>query len=176
MEAVAEALSPGNLWWGATVILVLLGTNPYPFTRLLNAVDAWALKNNEKVIAQSGHSPAEKLSIECHPFVSHAQILKWVEQAEVVICQGGMGSLRDCLMMGKPTIAVPRLPELGESKDKQIELVEVLNEEGKVIALLNVDNLAHTIEAARHMAMQKSDGSKIPSIVAEKIHSVLGRA
>ena len=155
-------------------MLILAGTNPYPFTRLLHGVDAWARSSGEHVIAQSGHTPVDGLTIECHPFVSHAQILAWIGQADVVICQGGMGSLGDCLRAGKPTIAVPRKPELGESKDVQSELVEALAQEGRVIALDNIEYLARAIEAARHMPIRRSEESSIPKIVADKINSVLG--
>lgn len=155
------------------MILVLAGTNPYPFTRLLRAVDEWSRSSGESVIAQSGHTPVDGLAIECHPFVSHAQILEWIAQAEVVICQGGLGSLRDCLKAGKPTVAVPRKPELGESQDLQSELVEALAQEGRVIAVDNIEHLAQAIEEARHMPIRKGEESRIPQLVADKIHSVL---
>lgn len=158
------------------MILVLAGTNPYPFRRLLAAVDAWARRSGERVIAQSGHTPVEGLAIECHPFVSHQQIMEWVAEADVVVCQGGMGSLRDCLRAGKPTVAVPRQPALGESRDVQSELVAALAQEGKVIAVEKIESLALAIERARHMPPSRGEESRIPQIVAEKIKSVLGAA
>ena len=158
------------------MILVLAGTNPYPFTRLLRAVDEWSRSSGEHVIAQSGHTPVEGLVIEIHPFVSHAQILEWIAQADVVICQGGLGSLRDCLRAGKPTVAVPRKPELGESQDIQSELVEALVQEGKVIGVDNIAHLAQAIDQARSMPIRKGEESRIPQIVADKIHSILGLA
>jgi UDP-N-acetylglucosamine transferase subunit ALG13 len=176
MEANAQNLSEGDLRGSAAVILALAGTNPYPFTRLLRAVDEWSRSSGEYVIAQSGHTPVEGMMIECHSFVSHAQILEWISQSSVVICQGGLGSLRDCLRAGKPTVAVPRKPELGESQDLQSELVEVLVQEGRVIAVDNIEHLAQAIEKARHMPIRKGEESRIPQIVADKVHSVLGLA
>lgn len=176
MEADAQIPPEGDLRGAAAVILVLAGTNPYPFTRLLHAVDVWSRTSGECVIAQSGHTPVEGLMIECHPFVSHAQILKWIEQADVVVCQGGLGSLRDCLRAGKPTVAVPRKPDLGESQDLQSDLVDALAQEGRVIAVDNIEHLASAIEEARHMPIHKGEESRIPQIVADKVHSVLGLA
>lgn len=173
METVAQILSEGDLRRAAAVILVLAGTNPYPFTRLLRAMDEWARSSGECVIAQSGHTPVKDLAIECHPFVSHTKILEWIAQANVVVCQGGLGSLRDCLQAGKPTVAVPRQPELGESQDMQSELVDVLAQEGKVIAVDNINDLAQAIEAARHMPIRTPDESRIPQIVAEEVGKVL---
>lgn len=173
METLAQILSEGYLRRAAAVILVLTGTNPYPFTRLLRAMDEWARSSGEYVIAQSGHTSVEELAIECHPFVSHGQILEWIDQANVIVCQGGLGSLRDCLLAGKPTVAVPRKPELGESQDMQSELVDELSKEGKVIAVDNVNELAQAIEAARHMPISKPNESLIPQIVAEEVGKVL---
>lgn len=158
------------------MILVLLGTNPYPFTRLLRAVDEWSRISGESVIAQSGHTPVDGLVIECHPFVPHTQILEWIAQAEVVICQGGLGSLRDCLIAGKPTVAVPRKPELGESQDLQSELVDALVQEGKVIGLDRIEHLSQAIDDAIQLPARKGEKSRIPQILADKIHSVLGIA
>ncbi len=176
METNAQILPESDLRGAATVILVLAGTNPYPFTRLMRAIDEWSRFSGERVIAQSGHTPVDGLVIECHPFVSHAQILEWIARAEVVVSQGGLGSLRDCLRAGKPTVAVPRKPELGESQDLQSELVEALAQEGKVIAVDNIEHLAQAIEKARNMPIRKGEESRIPQIVADKIHSVLGLA
>jgi len=175
MAAVVEALSESCLWGGVAVILVLIGTNPYPFTRLLDAVNAWAIKSGENVIAQTGHSPIADLNIRCYPFVSHEQIRKWIEEAELVICQGGMGSLRDCIAAGKKIVAVPRRPEFGECKDNQAELVEALAQEGKVVALMDVNELPHAIESARRMIVRRGNQSIIPRLVADKINSILGR-
>lgn len=151
------------------MILVLLGTNPYPFRRLLGAVDTWARRKQEVVIAQSGHTPTDGLSIECHAFVPHDEITRWIRDAEIVICQGGMGSLQDCLAAGRPTIAVPRRPDYGESQDQQSELVDALASMGRVIPLHHVENLDEAIERARKMQLPTVERSSIPMIVAEAV-------
>lgn len=158
------------------MIVLLLGTNPYPFPRLLSAVDAWARATGERVIAQTGHTPSAGCAIECHPFVDHAQIMAWLGSADVVISQGGFGSIGDALRAGKPVIAAARRPELGESQDQQTEVVQALAAEGLVLALNDGDDLGKLIEQARLIKAKTRSESRIPAMVAEKIENVLGRA
>jgi len=87
MEANAKSVPECKVCWPAVMILLLLGTNPYPFHRLLNAVDEWAKLNKQKVIAQTGHTPVDGVSIECHDFVDHAQVIDWIQQSEFVILE-----------------------------------------------------------------------------------------
>jgi hypothetical protein len=108
MAAVVEALSESCLWGGVAVILVLIGTNPYPFTRLLDAVNAWAIKSGENVIAQTGHSPIADLNIRCYPFVSHEQIRKWIEEAEFGNLPGRYGKSAGLHAAGKKIVAGPK--------------------------------------------------------------------
>jgi len=48
------------------MIFLMLGTNPYPFHRLLGAVDIWAEKAKVQVVAQTGHTPTTNVkNIQC---------------------------------------------------------------------------------------------------------------
>lgn len=155
------------------MIFVMLGTNPYPFARLLSAVDCWAQASGEKVVAQVGHTKMPAKNIECHDFVSHERIRDWIELAEVVITQGGFGSLRDCLLADKPTIAVPRLPERGECQDQQVEIVDALAEEERVIPLYDVGLLSQAIQDARDKHSISVYSSEIPALIAKAVDSAL---
>lgn len=173
METHVEALSKSRVRWSIAVIFVMLGTNPYPFERLLSAVDRWAANSGEKVVAQVGHTTMPVEHVECHDFVSHDRIRGWIEAADVVITQGGFGSLRDCLVAGKPTIAVPRLPEQGECQDQQAEVVDALAAEKRVIALYDIETLPQAIEDARNKHAVSAHRSDIPTLVAEAVEAAL---
>ena len=151
------------------MILVMLGTNPYPFPRLLTAVDQWARSTGERVIAQTGHTPVEEVSVECHGFVSHEQILEWLAEADLAIVQGGLGSIMDCLKAGKATIVVPRKPEYGESQDVQSEVVDALASEGRILALHDMGDLADAIAQARSSRIPVTSESLIPDLVADYV-------
>ena len=155
------------------MILLLLGTNPYPFHRLLNAVNEWANKNNQLVVAQTGHTPIDKVSIECHDFVDYSQVVEWIKQAEFVICQGGFGSIKDCIKYEKKIIAVPRIQQYGECMDSQKELVDALAEEERVLPLFDVKNLTEVIEKLKNFIPPEGATSRIPRLVSDVVNELM---
>lgn len=156
------------------MILLLLGTNPYPFNRLLYAVDKWADSNDQQVIAQTGHTPTDGVKIECHDFVDYTKIVEWIEQAEFVICQGGFGSIKDCIKHEKLIIAVPRMQDYGECQDSQIELVDILSDEGYFIPLYDVDKLEEAVFHLKEFAPEQKKKTAIPELVADLVEQYTG--
>lgn len=156
------------------MILLLLGTNPYPFDRLLNAVDKWAQNSGEKIIAQTGHTPIGHVNtIECYDFVGYEQIKKWIKEAEFVITQGGFGSIKDCLANQKSVIAVPRIQEYGECQDSQKELVDALAEQGRLIPLYDIGKLPQAIKDIRSFVPPVQNSTKIPELVSDLINGYI---
>lgn len=151
------------------MILALFGTNPYPFTRLLSALEQVAESTNERVVAQTGNTPVSASKVECHPFVPHDQIRDWLAEADVAVTQGGFGSIRDCLRAEVPVIAVPRQPELGECQDRQTEVVEALAAESLIYPLHEIGELPALIEAARSAPKRAPIESEIPALVADAV-------
>jgi UDP-N-acetylglucosamine transferase subunit ALG13 len=148
------------------MVLLLLGTNPYPFRRLVNRVEQWCRRENEHVIGQTGHTPVDDVSFECHAFASHDQIIDWISEARFVICQGGFGSIKDCLSLNKPVLAVPRLQEHGECADSQRELVAELEKEGRIVALYDMNDFDGAIKAVRCFAPPPPMQSRVPGLLA----------
>ena len=156
------------------MILVLMGTNPYPFNRLIQAVDELAEDTLEEVIVQSGSTPPPKGRLNCFPFASHSQLMKWIEQAEVVVAQGGFGSLSDCISVGARVVAVPRSIDLGESIDEQKELVMAFSREGLVIPVYDISELRSAVELARQAVPQQLSLGRLPEHIAATINKFLG--
>ena len=156
------------------MILVLLGTNPYPFTRLIDAVIQFADKTDEQFIVQSGYTPIESKSLEVHQFIEHSRLLELMTEATVVITQGGFGSLQDCIRLGVKTIAVPRSKEYNEALDEQREIVDALANENLVIPLYDVSLLEEAVDKAISKNIDKSDTTKLPKHLASTISNLLG--
>lgn len=152
------------------MILVLLGTNPYPFDRLLAAMSQYAQRTGTKVIAQSGHTP-EHARIDCRPFMSHGELLKLIDEAGVVVCQGGYGSLSDCISLGARTIAVPRNISYGECVDDQKELVQAFAAEGLVIPVYEMSELPQAIGRVETTPRKVLEKSQLPRHIAQTIRS-----
>lgn len=154
------------------MILVLLGTNPYPFARLMDAMGEYARKSGVRVIAQSGNTPPHA-DVECHPFVAHSQLVEWIEKADVVVCQGGFGSLSDCISHGAKTVAVPRSVQLNESVDDQAELVRALAEEGLVVPVYEISELPDAIDAANSLMCESRASLAMARHVADTLSDLM---
>ncbi len=154
------------------MILVLLGTNPYPFERLACAVDDLAGRLGWDVFMQSGHTVYDLKHCRFAPFLRHEEILAKVRACEFMIVQGGCGSIHEGLAAGKPVIAVPRQPELGESQDRQEELVRALERKGCVIGLYDVTYLESAVAHARTFRATPLPPNQIPSIIRNFLESL----
>lgn len=115
------------------MILALFGTNPYPFERLVEFLERLAREEGHEIVVQHGSSRAPK---GCQPFdyTSYQGILDLMAKADVVVAHGGYGSSLDALTLGRPLVLVPRLRDLAESLDDQVELVRHLSASGRALS------------------------------------------
>ena len=172
METGAQAF-PGRRVWRATfVILVLVGTNPYSFERMVGAVDELAEKKKWDVFIQLGNTAYEPSHCKYERFVNKDIILEKIQACEFVICHGGFGSMRDALAADKKIIAVPRKPELGECNDYQEELVRELEDLGLVMGVYDIDTLPDAVERLDTFIPDKPGPNRIPDIIQEYLNTV----
>ena len=123
------------------MILCLVGTNPYNFTRLVKAVDEIALKLDMPVIIQIGNTKYEPVNCEYFSFKAKEEVFQLMKRSELVITQGGYGSMTDAIMLRKKVIAVPRKIEFKESQDNQTELVEFYESKGYLQSCYKIEKL-----------------------------------
>ncbi len=130
------------------MILALIGTNPYPFTRLAGFLTRLAEEAGEQIMVQAGATPPPQ-SCASFTYLSHVEILALIEKADLVIAQGGYGSCLDVLEAGKPLILVPRLQELNEARDDQTELSDHLQATKQAIRADSYEDLAQAVREIR---------------------------
>lgn len=124
------------------MIFVTVGNHYQSFERLIRKTDEIAGKIDEKVIMQIGHTNYKPINAEYFDFKTYPEMEELNQKARVVVCHGGEGSIITALEQGTPVISVPRLERYGEhSNDHQLEIVKAMAEEGKIIALYDVDVL-----------------------------------
>jgi UDP-N-acetylglucosamine transferase subunit ALG13 len=170
METTAQAFSESFIRRTAVLILVLLGTNPYDFSRLVRAADAYAKLSQREVFIQLGYTKEYVPKYAKYKrFIARACLLERIDSAELVITQGGFGSIADCLSRGKIVVAVPRKPELKEAPDDQEELVRALEAEGRLIGVYDIEKLEDAIEAAGLLEPKNTGRSSIPKLVSDFI-------
>jgi UDP-N-acetylglucosamine transferase subunit ALG13 len=151
------------------VIVVLIGTGPDSFERLVRPLDELARKNGWDVFIQLGHTPYQPRHCTFERFVERDALLRMLEAAELVITQGGYGGIRDALLFDKPIVAVPRDPVLHESPDYQDELVRAMEQQGYLIGVYDIGQLEAAIRLARGFVPAPRSASTIPSMLAEYV-------
>lgn len=169
MGTFTEVLSQSQIWGASLLILALLGTNPYNFSRLAEAVDRYAGESGEEIFIQLGHTDYLPQHAKYERFLNKDDLLKKVNEADIVITQGGFGSIADCLRENKKVVAVPRKPALKEAPDDQEELVRELEKLGRLLAVYEIEKLPETVEKAKAFEPQRYGKHKIGILINQFI-------
>lgn len=136
------------------MILVTLGTQKQPFTRLLNIIEKSKIK--EEIVVQCGHTKYESKKMKIFDFVNYEEMEKLVEKADIIITHGGTGSIVEPLKKGKKIIACPRLEKYGEHvDDHQIQIVDSFAETGYILKLDEKDDIDKLIAKIKKAKMVK---------------------
>lgn len=149
------------------MIVVLTGTNPYSFDRLVRVVDELAESRGWDVFVQLGNTAYEPRHCSWERFMKQEALFSIMAKADLIVSQGGFGSIRDGLAMGKKVVAVPRRPDLGESMDHQSGLVRTLEQNGHVLAVYDIDDLESVIDNAGGFTPKAPEPSRIPAIIRD---------
>ena len=114
----------------------------YGFDRLIKEMDKIAGRVDEAVIMQIGETTYKPKNAEYFRFTSNEEIDRLYEDARVVVCHAGVGSILTALEHGKPVIAVPRRKKYGEHvDDHQLEIARELEKEGRIRVVCDVGEL-----------------------------------
>ncbi len=131
------------------MIFVLLGTFPLDFSRPLKEIEDLLEREiiNKMVVVQSGHTKFASKKMKMIPFLTLEDLLENYSKADLIISQGGTGSIIRALRLSKKIIAIPRLTKYHEVVDNhQVELVNELAEGGHIIPWHETDNLQDLIK------------------------------
>ena len=123
------------------MILVTIGLL-YGFDRLIREMDEIAGRIAEEVIMQIGETAYEPKNAKYFGFASKEEMDRLYEDARVVICHAGVGSILTALEHGKPIIAVPRRKKYGEHvDDHQLDIAGEMEKEGRITVVCDVGEL-----------------------------------
>jgi UDP-N-acetylglucosamine transferase subunit ALG13 len=137
-------LSQGCLWGEYILILVSLGTQDFPFDRLLKEIDLLIEKGviKDEVYAQVGYSPYRAKHFHCEEFTSFNDFDRLLDSCNLLITHGGTGTIVGALKKGKKVIAVPRLVKFHEHvDDHQKEIIDLFSEKNLIVGLKEVSEL-----------------------------------
>ena len=134
------------------MIFVALGTQKFPFDRLLRRLDEMLEQGQltEPVFAQVGHTTYQPTHYSYTDFLSKEEFDAQVAQCDLLITHSGVGSIISGLRSRKPVIVVPRLAQFGEHvDDHQLEIAESFQQQNYVVACLDTQQLPEAIAQAR---------------------------
>ncbi len=127
------------------MIFVTLGTQDKQFKRLLDAVDK--LETDEKIIAQIGSTDFSSAKMEIYKYMTIDEFTKYMNEARVVITHAGVGTIIMGLKLHKKMIVAARRKEFKEHvNDHQMQILENFAEEGYILPLTELDDLAELID------------------------------
>lgn len=156
------------------MIFVCLGSQQYPFDRLLKKLDELkgAGKIREEIFAQIGSSNYIPEFYSWERFITQEVYEKKLDEASMVISHGGTGAIVKALKKGKKVIAIPRQAKYGEhADDHQFQIVDFMYENGYVYKVVEMSELQGTIDQAMADTRQKTFAStgNIVEIIEEFI-------
>lgn len=126
------------------MIFVTVGTQDQDFSRLLIEIERLIRIGVicEPVIAQSGQTDFQSDLMEVVTSIPIETFQIYLEQSQLVITHGGVGTILSALQLRKKTIAVPRKASYGEHEsDHQREIVEHFDQLGYIVGCNEVEQL-----------------------------------
>jgi UDP-N-acetylglucosamine--N-acetylmuramyl-(pentapeptide) pyrophosphoryl-undecaprenol N-acetylglucosamine transferase len=146
-----------------------------PFDRLVRSVAELKRRGDitEDVLVQTGVGglkPPDVRTVETLPFEEVQQVL---DEADIVICHGGTGSLVTALRRGCRVIVMPRQAALKEHyDDHQAEITQAFAARGLVTIANTVDELAEALKTCR--AAAPVCATTDPKALIEHLRGLLG--
>lgn len=133
------------------MIFVSFGNAPaeMTFTRMAEAIDKLGNTINEPILVQYGNTNYTFRNVETVKFLEHTDMIKTMQEASVVILQGGWGTISEAILLGKRIVSIPR--KVGkECNHPQEEVVRYLEMAGCLLGCYDTTDLPQIVEYARN--------------------------
>jgi len=146
------------------VIFITVGSTQIPFERLIHALEQLP---SDQLFIQHGPVPPPASAARSTAFMQFPEVIESMQEADVVVCHAGAGSILCALRAGHVPVVVPRLKRFQETvDDHQVELAQALAAEGKVVSVEEVDRLAEAVATARPRRLPEERSGLLPIQVA----------
>ena len=152
------------------MIFVSLGTMDMPFYRMAKAVDKWAATTDEKIVVQTGYTDYEYKNIEnIFRFCTKDEMQKYIDEADILILQGGWGAISEAMEKKKRIVVIPRYDKTEHIHD-QFQLIRKLDSLGCVIGVFDEKDLAEKIEEAKSFDFKQIKKGNAQSLIESKLN------
>lgn len=136
------------------MIFASLGTMDMDFSRMAKAVDEFAATTDEKVVVQTGYTKYNYKFAKAFDFCTKDKMQEYINQASLLILQGGWGAISEAMDKKKRIVVIPRHDKTEHIHD-QFQLVRKLDELGCIIGVFDEHELSAKIELAKTFNFQQ---------------------
>ena len=140
------------------MILVTLGTQDKPFTRLLEQIEKEIELGHikEEVVVQAGCTKFTSKYMKIFDLIPVNEFNDLIKKCDILITHGGVGSILTGLKNNKKIIGVARLKAYGEhTNDHQLQLLESFDDSGYIMYLKDLNNLNDLLKKAKTFKPKK---------------------
>lgn len=131
------------------MILFSLGTHDQDFSRMAKAADDYAATTDERIVVQTGYTKYEFKHVKEHfDFCPKEKMSRLMDEADILVLQGGWGGMCEAVDKGKRVVCFPRR-DVVEHVHDQGQVVRKMEELGCVLGVYESSELASQIEKAR---------------------------
>lgn len=159
-------------------ILIGVGASEYGLDRLLVMIDELCeegLLDGNHIIAQKGASKYVPRNYKSFKLISREAYQNYMDNADVIICHAGTGSVIPPLKQGKKVIVFPRREMYGEHlDDHQLELAEVFTKAGCTMCATNKDEMISCLKQIENFqpAPFKSNSEHMNQLIIDFIEGI----
>lgn len=135
------------------MIFVSVGTQKFPFNRLLEQLDRLVEEGRieDRIFAQVGRSDYKPKHYEYIDYLGKDEFDVYMRECDLVITHSGVATIVAALKRGKPVLVVPRLARYGEHvDDHQVEIADTFSDLNYVLKYRDGDDFGTKIEQTRH--------------------------
>lgn len=131
------------------MILFSLGTHDQDFSRMAKAADDYAAVTDERIIVQTGYTHYKFKHVkEFFDFCPKEQMTALMDEADILVLQGGWGGMCEAVDKGKRVVVIPRINGVEHVHD-QGQVVRKMEQLGCVLGVYDTKDLPNVIEKAR---------------------------
>lgn len=150
-------------------IFVVVGTQKFPFDRLVRKADSIASKNkNMNFYIQRGCSKFIPRHSQSSEYLTPVEFAEKLAACDVVVCHAGVGIISEALHASKCIVAVPRLKKYNEHvDDHQCEILEFFSSNGRICSCRSLDSLEEIIMRSFYQRSADSSSETESNLVKE---------
>ena len=140
------------------MIFVAVGTQKFPFNRLLKGIDDLIEQGRLEgdIFAQIGHSDYVPRNYKYKDFLSKDDFQSCISDCEVLITHSGVATIIAGMKMEKPVVVVPRFARYAEHvDDHQLQIAESFSDKNLVLMCKNMDKLDVIVQDAKTHTFSK---------------------